>query len=1679
MLSGRRRKQFTAYAASDVSHGGQRMCARRRRDWNGLEHLEDRVLLSLAATFASAVSLPTGALPDAVIAADLNGDGKVDVVTANQADNAISVLYGNGDGTFGAAQTFAVGAGPDAIVAADLNGDGKLDLVTANGGDNTISVLLASAGGFAAAQSYAVGSDPDSVVAADLNGDGKLDLATANAGDNTISVLFGNGDGTFGAAAPLPVGPHPTSVVAADINGDGNPDLATANFGDDTISVVLGNGDGTFEPQSQIGIGRMPYAIIAADLNGDGNMDLVTANRNDNTVSVLLGAGNDSFLSPQSYGVGGCPYSVVAADLNGDGVLDLAVANASSNAVSVLLGIRGVGFGGQPTIGTGFGPVSLAAANFLTGESRVDLVTANIGDNTASLLVNTTGNPAVGGVSPNIAPAAGGTRVTITGANLAGATAVHLGSQAASIVSDTASCIVVTSPPEALGTVDVTVTTAVGTSAIGSADHFTYGYVDLTGQFASTLRLPASDISGDGKVMTIPVVAKNVGNMALPAGQRINIAIDANDGGTPTVLKTLTGLSVSSLGAGMSVTFVTTVSLPIGLAAGTYNIVAVVDSSNLVTGDTDRANNTATTSGTIAVTYGYTDLAGVFGTTWTLLSSMVAGKALTGSASVVVSNLGNVALPTGQLVNIQVVAHDTTNTANPDITLATLSNQSVSALAAGGTKQFSASVNKTAGLPADIYQILANVTPVQALTESRMDNNTASAPAHQIVSTNAFVDLAGVLGTNWTLPSTAAPELPLTGSASVVVSNLGNVPLPTGQQVNIQWIARDTTNAANPDIVLATLSNQSVSALAAGGTKTFSATVNRAAGLPADGYRVLANIVPVQALAESRTDNDTALVTALGGVKLVTASPLGVGATVVVTSDVTSAGNRSVTLKVSGIPAASYGNLCVLLFAQTDQYYRQPLTGSILSISAGGLVTISKVNPGSLSAWVVTKAYAATVPATLTSPLTVDGVNVLAGTNALWFAGSLWNVKTSTGGVGPGPNVFGPDSYVDSHGALHLQVVKTAGQWQCSEVWLPNVATYGRYTFYLNALSAPLDPSLVLGAFLYADGGQEIDMEIGTYANPDSQSQWVVQPNTPHRFVAPLADLTYSYNWEPGEVDFQCWTGHSPSPASPSDIVDTYTYSGSDVPAESDDLHVHLNLWLFGGNAPTNGQNAQVVVAGFLPPAGASVTTPAAAQRGNVPIQYKLTDAQSNLCAIQVEYSANGGASWSPATMAAGGDGASNLTSSAGGTAHTYMWNSTADIGANLDNTVQIRITPTDVDGQEPAAATGSFTVNDLANTPPSVALTTPTGMTMGSVAIQYTLTDAESDPCGVLVQYSTNGGASWSAATTGTDGDGTSGLASTPGGASHTFVWNSVKDLGAATAYPNVLVRVTPSDALDAGAAQSTGGFMVNGTDLSGAFGTTWTLPSSAVSGTAIAGSASVVVSNLGNVPLPTGQNVNIQLVARDTTNAANPDIVLATLSNQSVSALAEGGSKTFSVSVNKGGGVPADSYEILANIIPVQALAESRTDNNTAAAPAHQIVWVNPFLDLSGVLGTAWTLPTSMGAGKSLSGSVSVVVSNLGNMALPTGQTVNINFIAHDTTHSANPDITLLTLNNQSVTALAAGATKTFTGTVSRATGLPADHYQIEATITPVQPLTESNLNNNTVLLNALGNPLGITVI
>jgi hypothetical protein len=375
--------------------------------------------------FGPRVDYVTGAGPASVALADVNGDHKLDIITANANDiddNTVSVLVGMGDGTFGPKQDFLTGQRPESVALGDVNGDGKPDIVTGNWYDPTVSVLLGMGdGSFAAKRDFPIGNDLPSLAGlADVNGDHKLDIVV------TDGVLLGAGDGTFAAKRDLPAtaiplaagdisgesnlylltavdgsssmttalmgtgglafGADPMSKMLGDLNRDGKMDLVVADPDSDTVQVSLGGDGGTFMAAVDYPGRYHPNAVALADVDGDGKLDLVVVNVYSNLVEVLLGTGDGRFDVGPNYPVGGHASSVALGDFDGDGRLDLAAASPDTNLVSVLRGVGDGTFTARQDWATGTGPAALALGD-LNGDHRLDLVTANKGANTVSVLL--------------------------------------------------------------------------------------------------------------------------------------------------------------------------------------------------------------------------------------------------------------------------------------------------------------------------------------------------------------------------------------------------------------------------------------------------------------------------------------------------------------------------------------------------------------------------------------------------------------------------------------------------------------------------------------------------------------------------------------------------------------------------------------------------------------------------------------------------------------------------------------------------------------------------------------------------------------------------------------------------------------------------------------------------------------------------------------------------------------------------------------------------------------------------------------------------------------------------------------------------------------------------------------------------------------------------------------------
>jgi hypothetical protein len=339
----------------------------------------------------------TGTNPQSVVVGDFNHDGKEDFAQVNYSGGSagsVGVFLGNGDGTFTLKGHYSTGAGPDALALADVNGDGNLDLVVGNDTGASVSVLLGNGDGtFQTHADYKAGSFPHWVAVADFNGDGKPDIAVANEGDVDVGVLLNKGDGTFGTMKTYPTSSEPYSVAAADFNHDGAMDLAVTGYALSVVSVLLGNGDGTFKNHVDYQTGTAPAVVVAGYLDKGKKIDLATANYNNGevgSVSVLLGKGDGTFLQHADYTAGEGPDGLAIGSFNGDKFVDLAVANLIGGNLSILPGNGDGTFGTGAVFPTDKYPLGVAVGQFHRNrKTEQDLVVTNDLSTAATVFLNT------------------------------------------------------------------------------------------------------------------------------------------------------------------------------------------------------------------------------------------------------------------------------------------------------------------------------------------------------------------------------------------------------------------------------------------------------------------------------------------------------------------------------------------------------------------------------------------------------------------------------------------------------------------------------------------------------------------------------------------------------------------------------------------------------------------------------------------------------------------------------------------------------------------------------------------------------------------------------------------------------------------------------------------------------------------------------------------------------------------------------------------------------------------------------------------------------------------------------------------------------------------------------------------------------------------------------------------
>lgn len=450
-------------------------------------------------SFAPRIDVTVGGNPTTVAVADIDEDGKPDVISASRSTNQLTIflntsVVGTIDaGTLDAPYLKPTGGSPYAVVAEDLDGDGKRDIAVSNAGSASISVFRnTSTPGIISFDNrfdYPAGFDPVHINAQDLDGDGKPDLVAANRLSNSLSVYKNTSvPGGFNASSFAPhvqfaTGAEPYIVEIADLNVDGKPELVVSNSVSQTVTVFQNQtpagvlNSSSFSTAATLPTGILPIGIALEDLDSDGKPDIIVGNHNDTFFSIYRNIGTGpitaaSFAARLDFTAPNGVAITAPRDLNGDAKLDLLVTSIYTNVQTIWENISTPGtidFTLRGTFATDTWPGASMFVD-LDGDERPEAIVTTMVGGTLSVFKNQIGAlpaPTISSMSPAAADV--GVAITITGTNfdpIAGNNEVLFNGVPAIPLSSTATSISVVVP---VGAITGPVTVTVNCQAVSSA----------------------------------------------------------------------------------------------------------------------------------------------------------------------------------------------------------------------------------------------------------------------------------------------------------------------------------------------------------------------------------------------------------------------------------------------------------------------------------------------------------------------------------------------------------------------------------------------------------------------------------------------------------------------------------------------------------------------------------------------------------------------------------------------------------------------------------------------------------------------------------------------------------------------------------------------------------------------------------------------------------------------------------------------------------------------------------------------------------------------------------------------------------------------------------------------------------------------------------------------------------
>ena len=340
-------------------------------------------------TFSAPITYLSDTRPKSVAVGDLDGDSYLDMIVANNGANSISIFFGYGDGSFHEQVVLETGWFPSSAMMLDWNDDGHMDIIVSHDGDQNIVPLIGDGtGNFTNQVIYAGRLGNVMLVAADLNSDDHLDIIAYDMLDVILIRVLRNATDSHKVHSSS----HPVltsqPLVVADLNNDSYPDIIAVEYFNNWISIQFGQGNGTFTDLVYHPAGTFPVAVSVSDMNQDSLLDIVVVNQGSNNIAVLLGQGDGTFRNASFFSTGSRPRNLIIHDFTDDHRLDVLVTNYWERTTGVLYGQPDFAFLQIDTLtmGGALGPSSLAVADF-NNDTHPDLAVTLSGNNTVSVLL--------------------------------------------------------------------------------------------------------------------------------------------------------------------------------------------------------------------------------------------------------------------------------------------------------------------------------------------------------------------------------------------------------------------------------------------------------------------------------------------------------------------------------------------------------------------------------------------------------------------------------------------------------------------------------------------------------------------------------------------------------------------------------------------------------------------------------------------------------------------------------------------------------------------------------------------------------------------------------------------------------------------------------------------------------------------------------------------------------------------------------------------------------------------------------------------------------------------------------------------------------------------------------------------------------------------------------------------